>query len=430
MNLEISRPQTTYRVLAANRARLAPRWEGSIFAACIAVLLVHLVDATTIHWQSGASAGERGVQLVLAVAAPLLLAVAYPYLGVGWRSAIAFCVGLSALAAGVVIHVIGAVKNGFGSGDVTGFLLLPVGATLLVLAVATLFRGLPNWRWRIAVAPLAVVVLWSVVVPAFAGAYAAHAPRYVISPADLGRPYEDVSFETRDGLAIRGWYVPSENGAAVIVLHGSGGARIRPVDHARMLLDHGYGVLLMDSRGHGESEGATNALGWGAWPDVEAAAEFLNTRDDVKDGRVGVLGLSMGAEVGLDAASHVSSIRALVADGGGVRSINEVRSFPLTWRRALEYPAYTVNNAVVAVLSGEAPPTAIADRAPHIETPTLLISSKVIEERDLNRIWYERLAGEAELWELPDTAHTGGLRTHPEAYEARVVEFLDTYLRP
>jgi pimeloyl-ACP methyl ester carboxylesterase len=224
--------------------------------------------------------------------------------------------------------------------------------------------------------------------------------------------------------------VPSETGAAVIVLHGSGGARIRPVDHARMLLDHGYGVLLMDSRGHGESEGATNALGWGAWPDVEAAAEYLQTRQDVKDARVGVLGLSMGAEVGLDAASHVSTIRALVADGGGVRSINEVRSFPFTWSRATEYPSSAIANAVTAVLSGEAPPTAIAERAPHIETPTLLISSKIAEERDINRIWHERLGGDAELWELPDTAHTGGLRTHPEAYEARVVDFLDKYLRP
>jgi hypothetical protein len=50
------------------------------------------------------------------------------------------------------------------------------------------------------VAPVAVVLLWSIVVPAIAGAYAAHAPRYEISPVDLGKPYEDVSFETRDGL--------------------------------------------------------------------------------------------------------------------------------------------------------------------------------------------------------------------------------------
>ena len=30
-----------------------------------------------------------------------------------------------------------------------------------------------------------------------------------------------------------------------------------------------------------------------------------------------------------------------------------------------------------------------------------------------------------QLWELPDTGHTAGLRTHPAAYERRTVGFLD-----
>ena len=33
-----------------------------------------------------------------------------------------------------------------------------------------------------------------------------------------------------------------------------------------------------------------------------------------------------------------------------------------------------------------------------------------------------------QLWELPDTGHTAGLRKHPAAYERRTVGFLDRAL--
>ncbi len=67
-----------------------------------------------------------------------------------------------------------------------------------------------------------------------------HKPRVVVQAADLGRPHETVTLRTRDGLDLAAWYVPSRNGAAVIAFPG----RRQPVPHARMLVRHGYGVLL------------------------------------------------------------------------------------------------------------------------------------------------------------------------------------------
>ena len=63
---------------------------------------------------------------------------------------------------------------------------------------------------------------------------------------------------TSDGVKLAGWYVPSRNGAAVIAFPGRSG----PLEHARMLARHGYGVLMLDMRGQGESEGDPNAFGW------------------------------------------------------------------------------------------------------------------------------------------------------------------------
>lgn len=66
-------------------------------------------------------------------------------------------------------------------------------------------------------------------------------------------------FAAVDGLRLAGWYVSSHNGAAVIVAPGRSTAVQR---HARMLIRHGYGVLVFDRRGEGRSQGDANLYGW------------------------------------------------------------------------------------------------------------------------------------------------------------------------
>src|SRR5688572_11851132 len=45
------------------------------------------------------------------------------------------------------------------------------------------------------------------------------------SPADFGAGYENIQFHTANGLKLSGWYVPSENGAVVILVHSYYGDR-------------------------------------------------------------------------------------------------------------------------------------------------------------------------------------------------------------
>jgi dienelactone hydrolase len=123
---------------------------------------------------------------------------------------------------------------------------------------------------------------------------------------------------TSDGLRLRAWYVPSRNGGAVIAFPG----RSQPVPHARMLIRHGYGVLLMDRRGEGASEGDYNAFGWAGEPDLRAAIAFLQRQPDVVPGRIGGLGLSVGGELLLQTAAHTRALRAVVSEGAGQREPN------------------------------------------------------------------------------------------------------------
>ena len=123
--------------------------------------------------------------------------------------------------------------------------------------------------------------------------------------------YETVAFRAADGLRLAGWYRPSRNGAAVLVVHGGGSDRRGSLAHARLLARHGYGVLVYDARGRGESDGAPNNYGWG-WPeDVEGALAFLRSRPGIDPARIGAVGLSTGADVLVEVAAQPGGPAAL-----------------------------------------------------------------------------------------------------------------------
>jgi len=104
-----------------------------------------------------------------------------------------------------------------------------------------------------------------------------------------------VSLTTADGLALRGWYVPSRGGAAVAVFHGLGANRLQLLPVVEGLARRGYGLLLLDLRAHGESEGRRTSLGRLEQLDVAAAVAFLAARPEVDPRRIGAVGFSMGA---------------------------------------------------------------------------------------------------------------------------------------
>ncbi len=243
------------------------------------------------------------------------------------------------------------------------------------------------------------------------------------SRPDLGREYEDVEFTTAAGDTLEGWYVPSENGAAIIALHGSFGNRTGMVGQARMLADHGYGVLLFDLS-------ADNWIwGWDAETDVAAAIAYLQTRPDVDPDRIGGLGSSLGAEALLQSAARVEGLRAIVADGAGIRSENEFQQLEDNKDRDQTIPYWLMTN-VVELLSGQDAPPALNELTPQIAPCAMLLiaSDGRPSEIELNRLFYAAANEPKELWELENTGHTQGFKKHREEYEARVIAFFDAWL--
>jgi uncharacterized protein len=133
-----------------------------------------------------------------------------------------------------------------------------------------------------------------------------------ITPRDLNMAYEDVSFETADGLALRGWYIPSvkTTDKTLILLHGY------PADKGNILpplafLHEDFNLLLFDFRYLGESAGSYSTAGAKEVGDLLAAIRFLEGRG-IRE--VGVWGFSMGGAVALMAIKRASEIRAVISE--------------------------------------------------------------------------------------------------------------------
>jgi pimeloyl-ACP methyl ester carboxylesterase len=402
-------------------------------------IVLHVLDGGFVHTAPGTSASDHLATSGLTVALAMLTMVAWPILGPIGRAAMALSVGFLAVSAGVITAIAEAVSEGIATDDVSGFVMVAGGALLLVLGAVLAWRNLrrpPHGdlrrtaRWAL-ITLAGITLLYYVLAPLLIAVYATHPRQAGVTRIDLGVPYEQVAFTTEDGLRLAGWFIPSRNGATIVAVPGANSDRTDVAEHAAMLARHGYGVLLFDPRGNGESEGDPNHFGWHATKDVRAALEFLRGRPDVDPTRIGALGLSMGGEAVLQTTSQDTSIRAIVAEGAGARSLDEVLlqpgvakwiALPQTWL------AYTT----AGFLSRAAPPPSLKELVPLIAPrPLLLIyaaGSEQAGEARLNPIYYEAAREPKEICAIPDTGHTEGIIAHPTDYEVRVIAFLDRAL--
>lgn len=135
------------------------------------------------------------------------------------------------------------------------------------------------------------------------------------SPADAGLAYDEVSFRTKDGVALNAWWVPSaaEPRGTVLYFHGNAGNLSIQVDVVRMFRRFGYNTLAVDYRGYGKSEGSPSEEG--TYADARAAWDWLRAAKGLRARDVVVWGRSLGAGVATDLAVQTSEPpRALVTE--------------------------------------------------------------------------------------------------------------------
>jgi hypothetical protein len=394
------------------------------------LIAVHLVDDSFLQPQPGTGIADHLVSGLVPLALVAGAAVGYPRLRPGLRAALAVVLGIFGIVTGAVEPAFYGPKEGLSGDDFSGVVAAVAGLCLVILGLVTAWRARKRdqplaWRYgrRLLLGVAWVVGVYFVLFPLSLSYGFTHVARVATPHGNLGAPYETVSFASSDGLELDGWLVSSRNGAVVIVYPGKKGTQ----NHARMLVRHGYGVLVFDRRGEGTSEGDPNALGWGFDDDLKGALAYLRSRG-VDPDRIGGLGLSVGGEALLQTAAETTAVKAVVSEGAGARSVREdtvhvsASKLPEIWFSG-------VMTAGTALFSNRLPPPNLKSLAGRIaRTPVFFIyATKGAGGEDNNPDYYAAARGPKQIWKI-DTSHTHGLTARPVEYERRVVGFFDRTL--
>jgi dienelactone hydrolase len=427
----LAHPVADSRRAAAARVAAALRTETGLARLALGVVSLHVVDDNFLQPNPGVSAVDHPVSGLLPLGLLVAGGIAYPRLRAGARASIAFLAGFFGLLAGTEALYYTR-EIGPSGDDYTGLLSIVAGLLLTGLGAVTLWRSRRTddrlwWRYvrRAMVFAAIVVALWAVLFPAAIAYVVTHAGRAKVPTADLGAPYHDVEFTTADGLRLKGWYIRSRNGAAVISFPGRASSQKR----AKLLARHGYGVLLFDRRGEGESEGDPNTFGWQGERDIHAAVAFLQRQPDVDPGRIGGIGLSVGGEMMIEAAAESPELRAIVSEGASSRSVRDEIANGSGWPELI---GNGVATAATSVFTNNLPPSTLKSLVPKISGATFFVYGEHGQpaERPANRAFYARARGHKAIWEVPGSGHIGGTEAQPAEYERRVTAFFDRWLRP
>lgn len=262
---------------------------------------------------------------------------------------------------------------------------------------------------------------------------------HLATPADYGIIFDEVTFVSKDGVALAGWFYPAQDttgiankmvGAipipehlkvnprpyatiddrrrpTIVICCGDAGSMSYLISYAYELFTHGFNVMTFDWRGFGTS---------GPWPtetdrlsyseyllDYDAALDCALARDEVDANGIGLFGFSTGAYLSFATATVRREVAAIA-----------VRGIITTFEDA------------VAILREQVPDRALHPApdyprellplraAERMSVPVFLI----VGEKDvrtppwMSRQVFERLAGPKELWVVAGATHGG--QTGPE----------------
>lgn len=266
--------------------------------------------------------------------------------------------------------------------------------------------------------------------------------------APLAEPeagHEACSFQTADGLTLRGSYLRTtadQRLGVILFCHELLGDRWNALPYVESLRDAGYDIFTFDFRNHGQSD---SIPGYEPIPwltqyeltDVRAALDYLTSREDVGDEPIGIYGISRGGTAALCAAAGQAGVGAVLTDG----------AFPTLSMLVFYFRRY------MGIYTRMSP---LYMRLPQFYVRFLMLwTARSTEERrhcrfiEVERVgrritqpvmmihgaqdsyipvevaheFRQRIPGAAEFWAVPNARHNAALSVAGEEYQQRVVDF-------
>jgi pimeloyl-ACP methyl ester carboxylesterase len=258
-----------------------------------------------------------------------------------------------------------------------------------------------------------------------------------LNPGTFNLTYEDFRLPARgDRLNIAAWYIPSEkNERAIVLVHGRNNSRSNGfedhfVSFANVLHKAGFSVLMIDLRGHGESDDSRFTFGIKERQDVLGAVDWLETRG-VQPGKIGVLGYSLGGASVIGAAAEESDIGAIWVDSSyaDIKSVIEANwvkesGLPLIFLRSTQWMGQLLYGFDITT---SRPVDEIGKIAPRPIFIAHCTQDKMIPIAHMDRLL--AAAKNTQTWVIPGCEHALGYSLVPEEYNQKAVQFFDESLQ-
>jgi fermentation-respiration switch protein FrsA (DUF1100 family) len=225
------------------------------------------------------------------------------------------------------------------------------------------------------------------------------------TPSQLSLEYEDIKFETEDGITLSGWYlVPPKAHHAMLYCHGNAGDIRDWVHAAPPFIEAGCALFIFDYRGYGRSQGKPSEEG--LYRDGEAAWEWLQKRAEKEGLPASILGKSLGSAVAIHAAIK-NPPTSLILDSA-FTSMREVVAANAPWIPGAAIP----------------PLYESIERVPALTCPVLVIHGgrdTLVPLAHGHRI-YDRLLAPKRLMVIEEAGHND-ISLFPE-YHHRILSFV------
>jgi len=159
------------------------------------------------------------------------------------------------------------------------------------------------------------------------------------TPGDLGLEFENVVFETDDGLKLSGWYIPADGSElTVLFCHGNGGNMYHRLDSINIFYKMRLNCFIFDYRGYGNSEGKPSEEG--TYLDAKAAYKWLIEQAKISPDNIILFGRSLGGSIAAKLATQVEA-RSLIVESTFTSYVDIGKQFypymPVRWFAKFSY---------------------------------------------------------------------------------------------
>ncbi len=241
-------------------------------------------------------------------------------------------------------------------------------------------------------------------------------------PSDRALAFEDVYFDSTDGTALHGWWLPAQTDpplGTVIHFHGNAQNLSTHVRFSEWLPANGYNLFIFSYRGYGKSEGVPTRAG--IIRDSIAALNRVSERPETTPDTLFVWGQSLGGTAALNAlAQSKVPVRAVLIDSTfsshAAIAGEKMRGLPLLLQPLRLFRPLFIsrgNDARTAVKELNMPIAFLHGENDRITPP------------HHSRTLHALVPNPGPLWIIPGAGHCDAVLRYPETVQPLILTFFE-----